>query len=133
MLRNCVGGVIAGSTGHRAGLSNEGNTTLPHTSTPRSHLQSQGPLPVSITPSVIDPRYSEHQEASNHQKIWRCGRWDRGPADEFGWVCLQEKQTADFNLDSRNRWKVNHGLYYRTQKTTSSNRRSIETKEKGIF
>lgn len=63
MLRNCVGGVIVGSTGHRAGLSNEGNTTLSHASTPHSHLQYQAPLPASITPSVIDPRYSERQEA----------------------------------------------------------------------
>lgn len=62
MLGNCVGEVIVGSTGHRAGLSNEGNTTLPHASTPHSHLQSQAPLPASITPSVIDPRYSERQE-----------------------------------------------------------------------
>lgn len=52
-----------GSTGHRAGLSNEGNTTLPHTSSPHSHLQYEAPLPASITPSVIDPRYSERQEA----------------------------------------------------------------------
>lgn len=63
MLRNCVGGVIVRSTGHRAGLSNEGNTALPRASTSRSHLQSQAPLPASITPSVIDPCYSERQEA----------------------------------------------------------------------
>lgn len=63
VLRNCVGGVIVGSTGHRVGLSNEGNRTLPHASTPHSHLQSQAPLPASIMPSVIDPRYSERQEA----------------------------------------------------------------------
>lgn len=62
-----------GSTGHRAGLSNEGNTTLPHTSTPRGHLQSQAPLPASITPSVIDPRHSERQEAykpSEDMALW---------------------------------------------------------------
>lgn len=58
MVRNCVGGVSVGSTGHSPGLSNEGNTTLPHTNTLHSHLQSQAPLPVSITPSVIDMRYS---------------------------------------------------------------------------
>lgn len=58
VLCNCVEGVVVGSTGHCAGLSNEGNTTLPHTNTQYSHLQSQAPLPVSITPSVIDTRYS---------------------------------------------------------------------------
>lgn len=51
---NCVGGVSVGSAGHSPSLPNEGNTTLPHTSTLHSHLQSQAPLPVSITPSAID-------------------------------------------------------------------------------
>lgn len=44
VLRNCVGGVIVGSTGHRAGLSNEGNTTLPHTSTPAQPSPIPGPI-----------------------------------------------------------------------------------------
>lgn len=59
VVRNCVGGVSVGSTGHSPCLSNEGNTTLPHTNTLHSHLQSQAPLPVSITASVIDVRYSQ--------------------------------------------------------------------------
>lgn len=54
VVRNCVGGVSTGSTGHSPGLSNEGNTTLPHTNILHSHLQSQAPLPMSITTSVID-------------------------------------------------------------------------------
>lgn len=54
VVRNCVGGVSTGSTGHSPGLSNEGNTTLPHTNTLHSHLQSQAPLPTSITARVID-------------------------------------------------------------------------------
>lgn len=57
---NCVGGVSVGSAGHSPSLPNEGNTTLPHTSTLHSHLQSQAPLPVSITPSAIDILAVEH-------------------------------------------------------------------------
>lgn len=99
MVRNCVGGVSVGSTGHSPGLSNEGNTTLPHTNITQP---SPIPGPIAHVNHTISNRYAVQPNIArgptNHQNIQYSGEimlWLM-----YCHVCLRDYQTTDISLDT---------------------------------